>query len=250
MTPASGTSPYDAFAWFYDRYWAPPFHDWQTPVLERLLFPALQRGDTILDLCCGTGHLANRLVTRGYQVIGVDASLEMLRFARTNVPAAEFVHADAAQFALARTVDAAVSTFDSLNHILNAEQVQRAFGRIHAVLRSGGLFVFDINTPEAYGERWNHSACQVYPEGAFFLRGGFDPQAGAATTSITMFRLLGETWQRSDVEVQQRPWDVQEIENMLQAAGFRHIDRFRTNEDRLGTSGHYGIGRVHFRAVK
>jgi len=51
-------SPYDAFAWFYDRHWARSLHTWQTPALEQLLFSKIQPGALILDLCCGAGQLA------------------------------------------------------------------------------------------------------------------------------------------------------------------------------------------------
>src|ERR1043165_4860104 len=97
-TSRDSSSPYDRFAWFYDRYWAAPFQAWEAAALDRLLFPALRPGDTVLDLCCGTGQLAHDLVSRGYQVIGVDSSSEMLRHARERMPAGRFLHAEAADF--------------------------------------------------------------------------------------------------------------------------------------------------------
>lgn len=241
-------SPYDSFAWFYDRYWTAPFHSWQTAALEQLLFPPLVPGACILDLCCGTGQLANFLVSRGYKVIGVDSSREMLRFARRNAPQASFMESDAAGFTLEHPVDAAVCSFDSLNHLVQAEQVRVALASVHAALKPDGFFVFDVNTASAYGERWNSSACEVHTDDAFFLRGGFDPQTLIATTRITMFRLL-ESWQRSDVEVHQRPWEVPDIERMLRSAGFNRIGSYRAIEE-LGMPGHYGIGRVYFHASK
>src|SRR5690242_557622 len=91
-----GSSPYDLFAWFYDRYWAMPHHQWQAPALEHLLFSKVRSGARILDLCCGSGHLAQELLSRGYSAIGLDSSGEMLRLAREKAPNAEFVEADAA----------------------------------------------------------------------------------------------------------------------------------------------------------
>src|SRR2546429_546812 len=121
------SSPYDAFAWFYDRYWAEPHRAWQMPALEKLLFPALPPGGRVLDVCCGTGNLARHFVLRGYEVTGVDSSREMLRVARENVPEANFVRTDAADIHLDHAVDAAVCLFDSVNHLLEAEQVAGAF---------------------------------------------------------------------------------------------------------------------------
>jgi SAM-dependent methyltransferase len=239
-------SPYDAFAWFYDRYWATPHREWQSPALEKLLYPALPQNARVLDLCCGTGNLAQHLAARGYEVTGVDASPEMLRIARENAPEPVFLQADAADFTVPHPVDAAVCLFDSLNHLLEPEQLQRAFNSVHAALNPHGCFVFDINTPAAYGEQWNDSACEVQPDHAFFLRGAFDPQTRLGTTWITMFRLV-ESWQRSDVEIRQRPWESSEIEPMLQSAGFTGVECYRAAEE-LGMTGHYGIGRVYLRA--
>ena len=242
------TSPYDSFAWFYDRYWAAGIQEWQKPALEKLLFSSLPDGGTVLDLCCGAGHLAQVLSHRGYFVTGVDASEEMLRYARAKVPQAKFVLADATDFVLQPQVDAAVCVFDSLNHLLQHDQLHHAFQNVYSSLKPGGCFVFDVNASGAYGDRWNEQACEVHPDHAFFLRGGFDPQTRIAQTKVTMFRLL-ECWRRYDVEVRQRPWDVTETETMLRSSGFSDIDSYRASED-LGMTGHFGIGRVYFRAYR
>ena len=78
---------YDRFAWLYDRHWGRDFTRWGLPVLDQLLLRDLPVGARLLDLCCGTGHLAQALTERGYRVTEVDASAAMLRFARQNAPA-------------------------------------------------------------------------------------------------------------------------------------------------------------------
>jgi SAM-dependent methyltransferase len=242
------SSAYDAFAWFYDRYWAAPFQAWQAPALEKLLFPELAPGARILDLCCGTGELSRRFSARGYDVIGIDSSEEMLRLARRNAPGCAFLQADATQFILGRQVDAVVCTFDSLNHLLQVEDVALAVRNVYAALVHGGRFVFDINTKAAYGRQWDQSACEVAPDHAFFLRGGFDEITRIGSTKVTMFRLQ-ECWQRSDVEILQRPWEVAEIHRLLTSTGFAQISSDRAFED-LGIDGHYGDGRVYFSACR
>lgn len=218
------------------------------PALDKLLFPDLREGRNVLDLCCGTGHLASRLTSRGYKVTGIDSSREMVRLARQKVPGADFHNADAASFALDRQMDAAVCAFDSLNHLTDPASLESAFRNVHEALRPGGCFVFDVNTGEAYGERWNRCACAVEPSHAFFLRGAFDAGTRIGITNITIFE-LSDAWRRSDLEVRQRPWEIPEVSTMLRQAGFGKPDTFRATED-LGLAGHYGIGRVYFRAYK
>jgi ubiquinone/menaquinone biosynthesis C-methylase UbiE len=241
-------SPFDDFAWIYERHLAAPFAEWQRPALEQLLFPQVSPGSWVLDVCCGTGVLARQLSASGYRIAGLDSSHGMLRIAHASLPEGNFFQADVSEFALNKQMDAALCVFDSLNHVLHAEKLQRAFSKIYAALRQRGCLVFDINTGAAYGERWDRTFAEVHDEYAFFLRGGFDGQIRIGTTRVTIFRLR-ESWARTDVEIRQKPWEVSEIEPMLRAAGFRDVCTYRPFED-LGMAGHYGIGRVYFRACR
>jgi SAM-dependent methyltransferase len=80
-------SDYDAFAWVYNKHWGIRYAQLVLPTLEKLILPRLPENSHILDLCCGTGRLAQALVARGYQVTGLDGSQEMIGFARKNAPA-------------------------------------------------------------------------------------------------------------------------------------------------------------------
>ncbi|HVW84349.1 MAG TPA: class I SAM-dependent methyltransferase [Bryobacteraceae bacterium] len=243
----SSATAYDEFAWFYDRYWARPFQEWQSPILDRLLLSALPRGATILDLCCGTGHLAASLIAKGFRVTGVDSSPGMLARAAVNAPEARFIHASAAKFSLSSRAQAAVCTFDSVNHILSLPEIVQSFRNVHAALEPPCLFLCDVNTREAYGENWDKTWSAVESDHACFLRGAFDPQTMIGTTRITMFRLHGEQWRRSDVEVRQRCYSVEEIRGALTEAGFVDVKAWRPSED-AGLNGHFGTGRVYLLA--
>lgn len=237
---------YDAFAWFYDRYWAANFLQWELPALDRLLLANLPPGAALLDLCCGTGHLARQLTGRGFLVTGVDSSEGMLALARRNAPSAHFLLSEAHSFTLQQPVDAALCTFDSINHILDPALILASFRQIFLSLKQGGCFLFDCNTAEAYGERWNSSATVVEPDHAFFLRGHFDPETATGHTDITMFQLESQ-WQRTDVSLRQRPWAIADLSSLLAEAGFHSVEHWRAAED-LDLKGHYGLGRVYIRA--
>lgn len=114
---------YDAFAWTYNRYWGRDAVQRFLPVLEKLVLPHLPPDAHVLDLCCGTGQLAQALAERGYQVTGIDGSEEMIRFARINAPNVDFIIEDARQFHLPGTYHAVISTYDSLNHVTSLEEL-------------------------------------------------------------------------------------------------------------------------------
>ena len=111
-------SDYDAFARAYNRHWGPRAGDTQLPILHDFLLPRLPAKAAILDLCCGSGHLAHLLTMEGYEITGLDGSRELLNFARRNAPRSVFVLADARSFALPTRYDAAICMSDSLNHLL------------------------------------------------------------------------------------------------------------------------------------
>ncbi len=240
-------SSYDTFAWFYDRYWAAPFQQWEMPALEKLALSDLKPGAAVLDLCCGVGHLARELTTRGFQVTGVDSSEGMIQIARENAPAAHFVRQNADKFTLEAPVDAVFCTFDSINHIHSPAMALASFRRVFECLKPGGIFVFDFNGPAAYGPRWDATYTVIEPDHAFFLRGSFDPAAQLGHTEITMFRQDGSAWLRNDAKFSQRPWSVSELTDLLTQAGFQSIQSRNATED-LGLEGHYGLGRVYIRA--
>src|SRR5205823_14976187 len=93
-------SPYNAFAWFYNRYWNEELHECAFPALEYFLLRRLPPGARVLDVCSGTGYLARMLTAGGYSVTCIDASPEMVLYARENDPAAEFQVCDATRFQL------------------------------------------------------------------------------------------------------------------------------------------------------
>ena len=104
----------------------------------RLLDPAPD--ERIVDLGCGTGHLAHLISQQGAEVVGVDASETMIAKAREAYPGLTFVVADGASFDVGRDFDAVFS--NAALHWMRDQK--RVFQRVHAHLRPGGRFVFEM----------------------------------------------------------------------------------------------------------
>jgi len=240
---------YDDFAWFYNRYWSEEFHSAAFPILERIWLDRLPAGAHILDVCCGTGYLAALLTARGWRVTGLDVSQEMLVYARANAPAAKFVVADAASFRLPGACDAAVSTFDSLNHLLEPAALDAAFRNIAGALRPGGLLVFDMLLEEGYQTRWGESFALVRDDHLLTITGAaYDSRTRIARLTVTMFRLLEGAWRRSDVTIEERCYSPEEISNALDLAGFGELLCYDAGD--LGMAGALGEGRTFFVATR
>ncbi len=234
---------YDEFAWFYNRYWNEEFHSLAFPILERIWLPRVAPKGRVLDVCCGTGYLAGLLTSRGYRVTGIDASAEMIAHARENVPTGAFQVADASKFRVLGKFDAAVSTFDSLNHILSEEDLQAVLRRTAAALKPGAPFAFDMLLESAYQTNWTDAFTLVRDDHVLLLSGsGFDFRTRMAQCRITMFRLLDGAWRRSDVEVHERCYTTKEISAALTHAGFEQTECYDARD--LGMSGQLGQGRT------
>jgi SAM-dependent methyltransferase len=238
---------YDLFAWFYNQGWGSDYHRQAAPVFENHVFPRLPAGARVLDVCCGTGDLTRGLVARGYRVTGIDGSEEMLRFARRQTPGAEFRRADARCFTFHSRFDAALSTYDSLNHILELAELESAFACVFDALVPGALFVFDLNMQVAFETHWGGTFASVEESCAGITRGSYDPETKIGRVDLTLFRLAG-TWHRVDVAVLERCYSEEEVTGALAGAGFTAIEPRDAWE--LGMRGDAAIGRVFFFALK
>lgn len=246
--PETRPSDYDSFAWFYNCYWGSGPMAFATrvwPVLERLFLPEVPAGGHLLDLCCGSGQLASGLLRLGYRVTGVDGSAELLRFARENAPGGEFVHADARTFHFPAIYDGALSTYDSLNHLLQLDELTAAFRNVRHALKAGAPFLFDLNMHEGYRARWRGSFGLAEADHALVAASSYDPDSEQAQVVVTMFRFRNDLWDRADVTLYQRCYSEEEVRATLQAAGFSGIVTKDAEKD-LELRGN--VGRMFFLA--
>jgi len=238
---------YDPFAWLYNRRLGPASVQQFLPVVEQLVLSHCEPGARILDVCCGTGQLAQALARRGYQVAGVDGSREMLRYARINAPEAEFIAEDARSFDLPATCRAAISAFDSLNHVMHLQELTRVFENVYACLEEEGRFLFDLNMEKGYRARWCASSNIVEDDHVAAITHRFDEDARIGTATITIFRLEAGTWSRSDVTLLQRCYSEEEVTSALRATGFIDIQTHDARDDFGWTN---EVGRMFFACRK
>lgn len=239
-------SAYDSFAWFYNKYWGREIAAQMLSALDVLLVPVIPARSRILDLCCGTGRLAALLGKRGFKVTGIDNSRAMLAFARRNAPAARFIRADAQSFKVSPVYQAAVSTFDSLNHIMSLKELTEVFRHVHAALVEDGVFVFDLHSEQGFRRHWQQHFTILEDDAACILRGWFDRESKVGRYDATLFRLRKQ-WRRFDFTLLERCYSQRKVRAALKAAGFATISTHDASRD-LGLTEH--IGRWFFVARK
>ena len=203
----TGDVPYGAFADFYEAEFARSGGEF------RLL----------LDLCCGTGTLTEEMSRRGYELIGVDASVEMLMQAQSKCAALPcpplFLQQKAEELDLYGTVDAAYCSLDGMNYI-PPQTLPEVFRRLHLFVRPGGLVIFDVKKPE-----WFRSL-----DGQIFLdekedvfcvwRAAYQEQENAICYGMDLFERRGRLWSRSGEEHVEYAHEPDMLRERLTSAGF------------------------------
>lgn len=147
---------YGDFAYYYDTLTENVDYAAMSNYMADLLADYGVGEGILLDLACGTGTLSLMLSQRGYDVIGVDGSEEMLSMAQEKkMQTGEdviFLCQQMQELDLFGTVNAAVCTLDSINHVTDFRQVSEIFRRVSLFMEDRGLFLFDVNTPYKHRE--------------------------------------------------------------------------------------------------
>lgn len=174
---------YDAFASAYDALNTEiDYAAMADGICRRLADAGIAPGALVLDLGCGTGTLTRILAERGYDMIGVDGSEEMLAAARAKgSDGILWLEQELTEFELYGTVAAIVSTTDTLNHITDEADLRRVFSLAHNYLDPDGLFISISTRPQ-------NSARSTQLPITFSRTRAFSSRGRARTTKKTALR--------------------------------------------------------------
>ena len=203
-------------------------------------------GSTVLDLACGTGSLTWELAGRGYEMIGVDLSPEMLAQAAQkhlegDGTAPIFLCQSMDRLDLYGTVDACVCCLDSINYVTNPKKLLHAFERVRLFLSPGGLFIFDINSPMKLAALDGQVFLDEREDIYCVWRTEYSPRRRICAYYLDLFRRESGLWHRFEELHEQYAYDPDELAKLLQQTGFYDIRRYgdrklrapRPDEDRI-----------------
>lgn len=187
----------------------------------------------LLDLCCGTGTLACEMTRQGYELIGVDASEEMLMEAREKAAGLPvpplYLCQSAADLDLYGTVDAAYCSLDGINYI-PPEELETVFERLRLFIRPGGLFLFDLRTPD-FLRSLDGGTFVDESEDLFCLwRADFDREENCLIYGMDLFSRVGELWRRDSEEHVEYAHEPEAVGRLLTAHGFGEPRRLSPGE--------------------
>ena len=228
-------SSYESFARVYDLFMDNiPYEEW-CGYLTGLLEDQGIRDGLVLELGCGTGNMTRLLANRGYDMIGVDNSVDMLEIAMEKKEEEGqdilYLLQDMREFELYGTVRAVVSVCDSMNYITEEEDLLEVFRLVNNYLDPGGIFIFDLNTEYKYEEILGEATIAEDREDASFIWDNYyDPEEQINEYDLALFIPVekdGETLYRKYEETHyQKAYSLEKVKELLAKAGMEFVDAY------------------------
>ena len=281
---------YSSFAQVYDLFMDNvPYEEWSEYVIALLKEEKIEDG-LVLDLGCGTGKMTRLLAAAGYDMIGIDNSEEMLEIAReyeygemseeafgesddeiedTAMSEEEaamsdeltqmdvdgrrkilYLLQDMREFELYGTVRAVVSICDSMNYLLEEEDLLEVFKLVNNYLDPGGIFIFDMNTRYKYANMLGETTiAENREEGSFIWENYFDEEEDINQYDLTLFiRDEDDRYSKYEETHYQRVYDLEIVKTLLEEAGMEFVaayDAFTKNPVREDSERIYILAREH-----
>ncbi|MFQ7155344.1 MAG: class I SAM-dependent DNA methyltransferase [Merdimonas faecis] len=222
---------YTSFAEVYDQFMDNvPYREWADFLQEILQKEGISDG-LVLDLGCGTGSMTEELAGRGYDMIGVDNSEDMLEIAMEKRQESGhdilYLMQDMQEFELYGTVRAVVSVCDSVNYVTEKEELEQVFRLVNNYLDPGGIFVFDFNTEYKYREvLGDRTIAENREDSSFIWDNYYYEEEHMNEYELTLF--IQETDQKELYHKYQethfqRAYTLEEIGELLERSGLRFV---------------------------
>ncbi len=233
----------------HQRLYAQKYREITTPGREQVLLTRLEQllpkrrlpEWTLLDVGCGAGHLTAALAERGYRVLGLDVSFEMLVEAQRLYPYVRFVEGDIRSYMPFEPVDAVVCLGEVLNHLGSAVALAQVLQHVWGILAPGGTLVAETLDPQDLGTGWGStSQLFCFEDGwiAIFDYEQLDSNRGRVTYRWLRRHGLGPEAESHGWSLILQTWTAEEMLAALREAGFqraRAFDLWRGGKVRAGT---------------
>lgn len=208
-----------------------PYEEWAERICSILREYQIDDG-LVLDLACGTGTLTRLLSRKGYDMIGVDASEEMLWEAKeAGSPGKQeilYLNQDMREFELYGTVEAVVCACDSLNYILEEEELLQVFSLVNNYLEKDGIFIFDMNTEYKFAEVLGDATIAENRENLSFIwENTYDEEEKINEYALTIYmEEENGLYRRYEEFHYERAYALEEIKRLLEKAGMIFVGAY------------------------
>ena len=223
---------YTGFASVYDMYMDNiPYDDWAANI-ETLFKKYDMPMEIVCDLGCGTGQMTRRLKAKGYDMIGIDISYDMLMEAMTAEDSQGILYLcqDMREFELYGTVGAVVSVCDSINYLTNPSDLLTVMKLVNNYLDPKGLFIFDVITEHYFKKLGVGTIAENREEGSFIWENDYNEETRDNYYYLTIYQENEEgSFDRYEEEHLQHAFTVNEIKSALEQSGLQFLEVLDVN---------------------
>ncbi len=220
---------YADFAYVYDKLMYDINYRQWADYIEKIFEKNNIKPKILVDLGCGTGSFCIEMCLRGYDMIGIDISEDMLSCALTkakkaNIPDEKLLllNQDMTEFELYGSADAIVSLMDSINYIISIKKLKRLFKLVMNYLNDGGLFIFDINTIYKFENILNNNTFHYIDDDiAYIWENNYKKKNKICQFDITFFVKEGELFRRFDEIHYERAYSIEELTSIALESGLK-----------------------------
>lgn len=220
-------SSYNFFAALYDALTLNVDYEVRSEYISDFFKAENINSGTIIDLACGTGSFGKQFAKRGYNIIGVDLSPQMLTEAQIKLSETDcsfsLFNAKMQDFVSNEPVDGIICCLDSINHLTDINDVQSAFNNAYHSLKNNGLFVFDVNTIYKHREILFNSTFVFDEEDYYLVWDNEQVDDREVRILLDFFVYNGKSYDRYSEEFNERAYSADEISAMLKKSGFHSI---------------------------
>ncbi len=220
---------YNEFAKVYDELMDEiPYDKWFDFLRKKLAAYGVNSG-LLLDLGCGTGTMTEKFAKEGFDMIGIDSSMEMLNQAFEKKMESEcnilYLCQDMREFELYGTVKAIYSVCDVVNYIVDKKDMVRVFQLVNNYLDPNGVFIFDFNTIYKYQTIIGNTVIAENREDCSFIwENTFDEIENINEYVLSLFVKEGEHYRKYIEEHKQKGYTIKEIKDCLEEAGMEFLE--------------------------
>jgi SAM-dependent methyltransferase len=222
-TTVASSAAYESFAPWYDAFTAGSDYEAWTAHALALAGPYGLTGTRVLDVACGTGKSFMPFIERGFEVTGCDSSPAMLAQAAAKAPDVPLVEADMRELPELGRFDLITCFDDSLNYLLEPDELAAALASIARNLDESGLALFDLNTLLAYRTTFAADAVSRHERLTFLWHGSSTPDAPPGCHAAARIDVFAERsdglYERSASEHRQRHFPPHAVIALIERAG-------------------------------